>query len=357
MKKKAPLALAIVIPVLAVLASWTTFSGSAVSGLLFPVQFIQQNMNQKYRDIYQEEDRTKLIKFSHAYHKNDVGAECTQCHTGAEASTVAADNNLTKMAQCYTCHDQKTTDCKVCHVEASEPYSAYANPKRELVFSHQQHVVDQKMKCEDCHSGVAEKGYSAASSIPTMEKCMACHNGVQADNNCRTCHTDIRFIRPDDHTSDFMYSHKQVVAVSSNTNCVFCHTEESCQECHVGSNLRTLKDKDLIGSRGTKIGGDHPVTLESSHALDYLVTHRFDAKAKTSECQVCHEPRSFCGKCHNEGQRTMRPLWHDIAGFTGPMHGVMAKKDMENCASCHQTEGEDVVCMQCHNSNGSLKSN
>lgn len=357
MKKKAVFAFAIVLPVLAAVASWTTFSGSAVSGLLFPVQFIQQDLSQRYRDLYREEDRSKLVKFSHAYHKDEVGAECSQCHTTAETSTLSSDNLLAKMDQCYACHDQKTTDCKYCHVEAAEPYSAFASPKRELVFSHKQHVVNQKLKCEDCHSEIARKGHAVASVLPAMDQCMTCHNGLQAENNCRTCHTDIRFIRPDDHTSDFLLTHKQVVASSSNANCVFCHTEESCQECHTGSNLRTLKGKELIGSRSNQLGGDHTLTVESAHALDYLVTHRFDAKAKTSECQSCHEAQTFCGRCHLEGQRTMRPLWHDVAGFGGAMHGVMAKKDMENCASCHQMEGEDVVCMQCHNSNGTLKSN
>lgn len=353
MKKKVVLTLILAGAVLTAFSAWSISSGQAVSGLLFPLQFIQQSMNQRYRDIYKEQDRAKLVKFSHVYHKNDVGAECSQCHANADGSGAAADNLLPRMAECYTCHDQKTTDCKYCHLEAAEPYSSFVNPKRELVFSHQEHITGQKLKCEDCHADVVQKGYTSASILPAMDRCMTCHNGVQAANDCRTCHTDIRFIRPDDHSSDFLYTHKQVVAASSNTNCVFCHTEESCQECHEGGNLQTLKKKDLIGSRGARSGGDHPMILESAHALDYVVTHRFDAKAKTMECQSCHEPQSFCGKCHAEGNRTAAPLWHaNIA-----IHGEMARKDMESCLTCHQVDGKDVGCIKsgCHNADGSRR--
>lgn len=351
------------VPVALIAASLVALAGlshSVFSGWSYPVRYIQQAMGQSYRNIYREEDRTRLIKFSHAYHATEVGAECSQCHTSAQTSEASGDNLLARMDQCYTCHDQKTTDCQYCHVEAAEPYSAFASPKRELVFSHKQHIVDQQMKCEACHAGVEKKAYENISVLPVMDNCVSCHNGVKADNECRVCHTDIRFIRPDDHTADFMLTHKQIVAASSSTNCVFCHAEESCVECHQGSrDLRTVKKKDFIGSMGNRLGGDQVMVLESAHALDYLFTHRFDAKARTSECQSCHESQTFCGTCHAEGSKTMRPAWHDVAGFTsGPaptLHSRLAKKDMENCASCHQVEGFDVTCVRCHNPDGTLK--
>jgi hypothetical protein len=332
----------------------------ALSGM---AEVWKMSLGSRYKDIYKEEGRSHLIKFSHTYHLSEVGAECVQCHVGIDKSESSSDNNLTKMDACYTCHDQKTTECSKCHVEKGEPYSAFANPKRELIYSHKKHVADLKMKCETCHTGIATKVSATAGSVPPMESCMDCHDGKLANNNCTTCHTDVRFIRPADHMAGFVRTHKQVVASRGSTNCVFCHTEESCQDCHQGGSLSQVKGfREFVTSKSPKTTvSDQSMNLETAHALDYLFTHRFDAKAKTMDCQSCHETESFCSKCHDQGAKVFKPAWHGTAGFVTPkgsgggMHAMLAKKDMENCASCHQVEGKDPVCLNCHNSNGSVR--
>jgi c(7)-type cytochrome triheme protein len=348
--------LLMVIPFLGMILSMILLSGfgqEAVSGLFTKSQLVQKMFGHKYHDIYKEEDRSQLIKFSHKFHLSEAGAECLQCHAGIEKSEKSSDNNLAKMEQCYTCHDQKTTDCKQCHLEKSEPYSAFKNPKRELVFSHKLHLSAQGIKCETCHKDAAQKDYVNVSIVPKMESCMGCHDGAKASNDCRTCHTDIRFLKPADHNVDFIRTHKQEVAAKGSANCEMCHAEETCSECHESGNLSKFKSKDDMRSSmapsGT--GGSSTMILEKSHALDYLFTHRFDAKAKTMECQSCHETESFCSKCHNESGKVTKPAWHSVAGFVGPgggMHAKLAEKDMENCASCHQEENENPVCLRCH---------
>ncbi|MBX7151085.1 cytochrome c3 family protein [bacterium] len=331
------------------------------SGLFLPSQVVSKLVGgHNYHDVYKEEDRSKLIKFSHAYHKTEVGAECAQCHSGVEKSTKSTDNNLGLMEDCYACHDKKKTDCSVCHMEKSEPYSAFANPKRELVFSHKQHI-DAGSKCEDCHTNVGEKGYVNTSFLPTMESCMGCHNGVKASNDCQTCHTDIRFIKPADHVGDFMRTHKQIVATQGDVNCVMCHSSETCEECHEGGNLEKFKKhNDFTTSKGASgVNGNNSMILQRSHSLDYLFTHRFDAKAKTSDCQSCHETETFCVQCHTQNPKVSKPAGHDAAGFVnftagsgGGLHASLAKKDMENCVSCHELETGDVTCLQCHTNDG-----
>lgn len=327
----------------------------AVSGLFLKSQLVERMFGHKYHDIYKEEDRSQLIKFSHKFHIADTGAECSQCHAGIDKSEKSSDNNLTKMDQCYTCHDQKTTDCKQCHLEKREPYSSYKNPKRELVFSHKQHLGDQGMKCESCHKDAPQKDYVNVSILPNMETCMGCHDGAKASNDCRTCHTDIRFIKPADHNFDFIRTHKQNVASNGSANCEMCHAEETCSECHEGGNLQSFKGKGELKSSmapsGT--GGSNTMILEKSHTLDYVFTHRFEAKARMMECQNCHETESFCSQCHMESGKTTKPAWHSVPGFIGAgggMHAQLAKKDMENCASCHQVEDKDPTCTNagCH---------
>ncbi len=357
MKNKTSLLL--MIPFAGLVLSMLSLSGigrEAVSGLFLKSQLVQKMFGHKYHDIYKEEDRSKLIKFSHKFHMTEAGAECSQCHAGIEKSEKSSDNNLGKMEQCYTCHDQKTTDCKVCHLEPAEPYSSFQNPKRELVFSHKLHMSAQGMKCESCHTDIAQKDYVNVSALPKMESCMGCHEGKDAGNDCRTCHTDIRFIKPADHKADFIRTHKQVVAAAGTANCQMCHEEETCSECHESGSLQSFKGKGELkpsmAPSGT--GGNSTMLLEKAHALDYVFTHRFEAKAKISECQSCHEEESFCRQCHAENNKVMKPAWHAVPNFKntvdGGMHAKLGRKDLQNCTSCHDMENANPTCVTsgCH---------
>lgn len=316
-------------------------------------------LGRRYADIYKEQDRTKLIKHSHQFHA-ETGADCESCHASIQTSTRSSDNNLGKMTQCYECHDQKKTECSVCHVEPGEPYSSFENPKRELVFDHQEHVGELKIACVTCHVDIAKKDYTNVRTLPPMETCTGCHNGTKASDQCEACHTDIRFIRPADHDAGFVRTHKRIVASSSDANCLMCHTQSSCQECHEGGQIsRMKKANEWEASRGSSALGTGSGQIgQNVHALDYMVTHRFDFKAKTQDCQSCHEAETFCVTCHSGSGKATRPAWHNVAGFVGTgggFHASLAKKDMESCVICHASAQEDVTCLQCHTTKGGLK--
>ncbi|CUU07481.1 Doubled CXXCH motif (Paired_CXXCH_1), partial [Candidatus Kryptobacter tengchongensis] len=57
------------------------------------------------------------IKFSHRFHAENVGAECTDCHAGALTSEKSSDFLLPKQATCFNCHDEKSTPCEFCHLD------------------------------------------------------------------------------------------------------------------------------------------------------------------------------------------------------------------------------------------------
>ena len=92
--------------------------------------------------------------------------------------------------------------------------------------------------------------------------------------------------------------------------------------------------------------------MKGAHDLNYRFTHAIDAKGKERECAVCHEPASFCTECHRpeSDPAFFRPPWHGgsdwgaIAGAVGSgggRHAVLARRDMERCAACHDLQGED----------------
>ena len=85
MKNKTSLLL--IIPFTGLILSMISLSGvgsEAVSGLFLKSQLVQNMFGHKYHDIYKEEDRSQLIKFSHKFHMTDAGAECAHCHAGVE---------------------------------------------------------------------------------------------------------------------------------------------------------------------------------------------------------------------------------------------------------------------------------
>lgn len=55
----------------------------------------------------------------------------------------------------------------------------YATPEQPIDFPHQTHVQKVGLKCEDCHQ-FADQGRRA--TVPSVEKCMSCHQAVMTDS-------------------------------------------------------------------------------------------------------------------------------------------------------------------------------
>jgi hypothetical protein len=274
---------------------------------------------------------------------------CADCHAGVNNSTLSSDNILPKMENCYTCHDQNTTECTTCHYEGKEDIK-FDNPKREINFNHKYHIENLKLDCVTCHTGLDKVDYASSVNLPSMETCYSCHNDVKATNNCAQCHTQIGLLRPTNHRSDWTYEHKRLVR-SGEKNCVMCHSQNYCQECHEGANsigiIKTTKDQNLPYTPSNE--GKESQILKKAHRLDYRFTHALDAKGKERNCQSCHEVQTFCVSCHEREGNFGVPASHLEAGFSaGGKHKEHAKRDIEACMSCHDVEGNDPTCMKCH---------
>lgn len=309
------------------------------------------------------DERKDIIKFSHKYHQMEIETSCTDCHAKASESTLASDNLLTTKEECAECHDvEDEENCTLCHYENEVTRVAFENPQRELVFSHKFHIEDAELACETCHGNLNEVDFANAKSMPDMEDCSTCHNNQQATLECVTCHTNTLNLRPVDHAADFLMSHKNIARIDQE-DCAVCHTQNDCAECHEGALLIGTKSGsqiDILTPLFPSMGnGTRGLLLARVHEPNFRTTHPIQAAGRTQECSVCHESRNFCQTCHEaEGVDVAgKPIWHGgpdwgalagVVGTGGGRHAELAKRDIENCAACHSTEGDDPTCLLCH---------
>jgi hypothetical protein len=314
-------------------------------------------------------DKKQLIKFSHAKHIVEAGVECAQCHN-ADVSTLSSDRILPTHDQCQTCHEQEVNEtCNFCHT-SDDNQQALPNPVREVLFNHKKHVVEEGMKCETCHQGLEKTDFAGAQNLPDMSTCNTCHNNVKATNQCEACHTNLASLRPASHNvGNFKREHARIMNLRSfDANCKTCHTEESCAECHDGTNLTELSSGVKTGLLSPRrFGSDKAQALsgEMVHSINYKFTHGIDAKGKANDCQTCHRQQEFCSDCHMNGSVALGgvvPTSHEKPGFVtigvgsgGGTHSQLAKRDIQRCMSCHDTEGGDPTCITCHFDNDGMK--
>ncbi len=326
------------------------------------------------------------VTFPHAIHKDQM--ECVTCHHATD-SEAATDNLVPSPTVCLDCHEESDVKGYWSLPDDGADFSNYVYPAkdRRLYFSHKSHVVGFDMTCMECHVGV--EGDDSESMIPSMDLCTRCHNNadatapiirsaakyakmIPATNQCEACHTTLAGLHPENHrVPNFLQEHgKFAMNGEADRDCAVCHSQSFCQECHTATNdvpRGVEADRFYIDGwpRGEKIDDERALTVQKAHPLGYAYTHGFDARAKSTRCETCHEQESFCAPCHENGfdATGMRivPQSHQLAGFATVgggealnRHGELAEMDIESCVTCHNVEGGDPVCAACH-STGAVK--
>ncbi len=308
-----------------------------------------------------QETEKGVLLFSHMMHIEDLGAECITCHPGAETSVKAEDWNMPTHEECMTCHDGDTAreECTVCHGESEQGVAAPA-AGREYKFNHASHLAMEGKTCDSCHTGLDKTDLAVPENLPPMETCVSCHNDAQAPQNCEFCHTQTPALRPASHKANWITRHDDA-AKSESEDCTICHSASYCQECHEGAQLVEASSgyAERFGAAASASWGNQSLIISKIHDLNYRYTHALDAKSKTQDCQLCHRSDDFCSECHatvNQGGPN-KPVWHGGAdwgalafgrGTGGGQHALLAKRDISNCSSCHDANGEDPVCLLCH---------
>ncbi len=321
---------------------------------------------------------TGEVTFSHETHAE--AAECVDCHA-ADESVSATDNLLPTPESCTDCHEEEEVrDYWELDATAALDKAYLTVTDRKLYFSHKDHLGFESLNCLSCHGSIVSDDDSA---MPAMDDCYRCHNnaeriapvvrgedgfvrGIPATNQCEACHTTLAGLKPQNHmTSNFMQWHgKFAQNTEAETECAACHSEHFCQDCHTPTNdvpLGVTSNNFYIDAwpRNEKIDDGNMLTVQKSHSLTYRYTHGFDARAKSSRCETCHEPETFCTPCHMNGYDAngvrIVPQSHQMAGFVSlggskdfNRHGKMAIRDLESCATCHNMDGGDPSCVMCH---------
>ncbi|MCX8010006.1 MAG: cytochrome C [Ignavibacteria bacterium] len=324
-------------------------------------------------EYVKEEDRSKVIKFSHKFHA-DAGSTCEDCHKSQAESEKAVDNLLPKMSDCASCHDvNDEKECGKCHYE--NVLVGFENPVREIFFSHKFHLSDQKLQCESCHIGIEKVDYAqqAESPLPKMENCYSCHNDNLASNQCERCHANTNTLIPENHkVENFAKVHKHWVRTGmNNKECVMCHNANFCESCHNANPSITAKGKpdDFYLSttpNDVSLNSKNQMKIQKVHELNYRFTHGIESKGKFADCESCHNRQTFCAGCHSAESEILmskvKPQSHYSSDFMilgvgsgGGRHASLAKQDIERCVSCHDVNGNDPTCTFCHLDNDGIK--
>lgn len=312
---------------------------------------------------WEQSKSADYIKFSHTFHIGQ-GMGCEDCHKAARTSKLSSDNLGVGHDECTTCHEEQVNNkCGYCH-KNPDNIEAVPRPARSIVFSHAQHVEMKDVQCATCHGGLEKVEYAGPANMPDMATCNTCHNNVKAANMCESCHVSMANLLPENHRqANFKRDHRQLARVGSmDVSCASCHSQSFCADCHSPASLLEIGSRDLMADpmpRGVPTDSPNKLQLQVAHSMNYRFTHGIDAKAKSSECYSCHSAQEFCAQCHAAGgnlaQGSFKPSWHLGPDFTrigvgsgGGRHAEVARRDIENCMTCHDVQGGDPTCMQCH---------
>src|SRR3989339_714962 len=239
---------------------------------------------QNMQNTGEVENNKSRIIFSHKIHAEIT--DCNGCHTKAGDAKTMKDQLLPKMEDCATCHDVENTDeCNKCHYESvQEPL---IQKKSQIIFNHSFHVGN-KVECTYCHKGMENVDYAfeSAGSVPSMETCSTCHGEKKsASLACESCHITTVNLLPQSHNVvDFKKRHK-FLAEKPNADCVMCHDNNACDLYYLG-------------------------IAPTNHKSPNFTTFGL--------------------------------------GSGGGEHATLARRDIERCASCHESDGADPVCITCH---------
>lgn len=305
--------------------------------------------------------RPPTLRFSHAKHADQA---CTTCHAAALTSRRASESLRPAMSVCVDCHNQNdaapdANECATCHVGYSQRSPTAVTTAEQwravrpapmvppaaqaaLRFDHARHVprLGGASSCTTCH------GSSGEPRMPTMQSCNTCHDGSSAPSTCTSCHptgddgklrgrrqnVDVEPLRPDNHGAAFTKRHGSV-ARSGMQECMSCHVEQDCASCH---NAQLAQ----------------PFTV---HPPNFVTIHAVDARTNSGDCVECHTVQTFCTSCHVRADVVTRephappalrqyhpPGWLEASAANN--HGVMARRDITECASCHSEQD----CITCH---------
>ena len=208
---------------------------------------------------------------------------------------------------CDECHEQARSStqsndnlhpgqgiCLDCHDADQLPDESgfWFAPKREYSFSHQAHFQATDLSCTDCHIGVEKMDKTIPEVRSAMASCVTCHSELATDRDCATCHTELV---PPTHQPGWGREHGHTARLSD-TSCRPCHAVGDCQECHEGAELTELTElapgqHELAGTRQTPFGPE----LEGTQGM---LLKRHSLNYRFTHALEARGKNSYCATCH-----------------------------------------------------------
>jgi len=238
-----------------------------------------------------------------------------------------------------------------------------------LKFSHQKHLKDDGMACNDCHTSIEQSTKAEDRNLPGKDICQTCHD-VEDENNCTFCHVDMENLQSfPNPVRKFYFNHQKHVPMG----CEKCHagiekadigagkfipSQEKCNSCHNG--LAATMECLECHSATTKFRPD-------SHIPTWSREHMVQIRAGMTDCAHCHT-NNYCQECHEStdlistkilpenfyanysphlgGKETQ--VLKSVHGLNYRfVHQLDAAGKEKDCQTCHETSS---YCAQCHNS-------
>ena len=262
---------------------------------------------------------SRAMRFSHQLHEKEEIRECTTCHLGRAVSIIP------ERSVCLPCHSEEYL--------ADTPLGPTKTHTPLWVREHGEESEKTGAQCRSCH---------------TLSFCVDCHQGGELDPELkkRSIRTDSV---PRSHTSRFRIVHPLKATGGRVNDCLFCHTEEYCSDCHDYYESRfqgRLKNDShrrnwtaIEAGSGAPMHGDftldqcqdcHPDGALSSQ--EWSSAHSREARRELQSCQSCHPNGDACIPCHSAKEGLMispHPNnWRSI-------QSKFRKEAPEVCRKCH----------------------
>ncbi|MDE0125665.1 MAG: hypothetical protein OXN97_13910 [Bryobacterales bacterium] len=179
-------------------------------------------------------------RFPHSRHL-EQGLDCRTCHSAATGSREAADNLLPDARLCEACHNGQTAP-----EIATQPLTDARTAERICRFDHQFHLglgdaaiasgdchgkpgdarrfLGGGNACAACHRGLEKSvAVDSAAHLPKMGDCIVCHTRVDNPFSCKQCRIEGVYLRPVDHTREFIDTHATGRIELDKLSCPPCH--------------------------------------------------------------------------------------------------------------------------------------
>lgn len=271
------------------------------------------------------------------------GISCLSCHSrpGIDGSAAQFIDYMRWISKSFSSKKKKVYDAQVSNEACLR---CHENITREVVSQwgvRMRHIdiLEKGYLCVGCHNGVAHGKALTVNNVPTMDKCLVCHNNKLVSAKCDVCHTSKAKLSSRKSTEEIVK-----IDVFPMKNCRGCHpqTQESvCISCH---GLELPHPDDWVGD-----SKNHALVAFTNKGLCKKchqfkeglapVPHPMDGSYPSFQifCNSCHDYPSV----HGSEQRWLKYHGQAATGGSYPPN--------ERCDDCHGA-GNEGYCYSCHKS-------